>query len=170
MLCLPCAKSRCRLKRKRMTEVGVFQKRIAIDWKVTELGCWECTSHCRSRGYPVIQGIPGQRFMYEECFGNIPHGMVVRHRCDNRACINPEHLELGTIKENMGDKKRCGTHPCGEKNHRHKLTWEQVREIRSLRGMSQSSIGRLFGVHRSTIEDVLSNRGWTHDEYGRVRR
>jgi len=49
-------------------------------------------------------------------------------------------------------------------------TWDQVSQIRNAKGMSQRQIGVMFGVSRSTIEDVLTRRGWSHNEHGEAVR
>ncbi|HDZ25327.1 MAG TPA: HNH endonuclease [Candidatus Aminicenantes bacterium] len=78
-----------------------------------ELGyCWECTSHARSRGYPTIdrngRHVGISRYIWEKHFGSIPKKLLVLHKCDSPACINPEHLFLGTHKDNMQDAARKG--------------------------------------------------------------
>jgi hypothetical protein len=83
-------------------------KRKPIEFEVNDNGCFICTSHPLNDGYCTIS-INGKskrlhRFIYESCFGLIPKGLSVRHRCDTPTCINPEHLELGTHLDNMRDK------------------------------------------------------------------
>lgn len=85
---------------------------IKLAFDVTAAGCFICTSHkaCRKdRGRKsVIVKRNGRthllhRWIYELMFGPIDPGLVVRHKCDNGECINPEHMELGTQKENVHD-------------------------------------------------------------------
>jgi hypothetical protein len=84
-----------------------------ITYTISSTGCWECNSHARnSKGYPFFsrdgkfQKIA--RYIYEQKYGAIPEGMVIRHKCNNPKCINPDHLEIGTHKENKGDMVNRG--------------------------------------------------------------
>lgn len=84
-----------------------FNTRL-IEYEINSNGCWICTSHKRDRcGYPVIvrnrKHWRGHRYSYTINKGNIPEGLVVRHTCDNPNCINPNHLILGTQKDNVDD-------------------------------------------------------------------
>ena len=93
--------------------------------------------------------------------GPIPEGMCVLHKCDNRICINPEHLFLGTYQDNHDDM-----HRKGRANHRHAaiLTEEQVWQIRALlqKGFhTQEEIGVLFGVSRSAILNISNRSNWS---------
>jgi len=65
--------------------------------------CHNCTSHSLSCGYPQLKGKHLSRIIYTENYGIIPEGLLVRHKCDNRLCINPAHLELGTHQDNVTD-------------------------------------------------------------------
>jgi hypothetical protein len=101
-----------------------------ITWDVDENGCFNCTSHHIAKdGYVKIRKYKRtlrlHRYIYEEMYGFIPNGLVVRHKCDNRRCINPEHLELGTYKDNNHDQVKRGRHG------RTKLTQEQVDKMRN---------------------------------------
>jgi hypothetical protein len=108
------------------------------------------------------------RWIYEECFGPISKGLVVRHKCDNPLCINPEHLELGTVMQNTLDKKRHNTWQSGEKHPRHILTWKDVREIRRqhIRGTGLRNRGNTaklatkYGVSDYTIRDIVAFKSW----------
>ena len=60
----------------------------------------------------------------------ISEGLVIRHKCLSKNCVNPEHLETGTMKQNGEDMIRDGTNTAGEKHPFLKLTDQQVLEIR----------------------------------------
>lgn len=72
------------------------------------------------------------RLIWQECFGPIPVGMFVLHRCDNRSCVNPEHLFLGSHQDNMTDmlKKGRSNSPRGEEKWCAKLTQADVEGMR----------------------------------------
>lgn len=94
----------------------------------------------------------------------IPDGMVICHSCDTRDCINPEHLFLGTYKDNMEDMVSKGRKASkkGERNGRSKLTENDVSDIRLLLcfGMRQSDVAKEYHVTRATICDIKHNRLW----------
>lgn len=88
-------------------------------------------------------------------------GLFVCHRCDNPACVRPDHLFLGTGAENQLDMARKRRSTIGDTNPMSKLTVEQVRAIRKLRGTaSLRVIGLQFGVTASTVCMVLSGKRW----------
>lgn len=94
-------------------------------------------------------------------------GMIVRHKCDNRKCVNPEHLELGTHQDNMNDMKLRGRAASGLDNAACKLTDEQVEYIRThyvrrSREFGTVALARKFGVHNSTIGRAV--RGEYHKD------
>jgi hypothetical protein len=99
--------------------------------------------------------------------GDIPDGMFVLHKCDNPACVNPEHLFLGTQKANMHDMWTKGRGKPGvskgEKHGMSKLTAELVREIRSSKE-SGVALSHRLGVSPTTICDVRKHRIWNHVE------
>jgi hypothetical protein len=111
--------------------------------------------------------------------GTIPAGMSVLHRCDNRRCVRPDHLFLGTHADNMEDMARKGRaatgdahgmrkhperRPRGERHGNARLDAEKVRDMRSRHeaGESQSSLARAFEVHPVTVFDVVRRRTWGH--------
>ena len=129
--------------------------------------CWEWLGY-RVNGYGRLtdrfrKAHGAHRLAWEFTYGPIPAGLYVCHRCDNRACVNPLHLWLGTHADNMADMSRKGRHPMGpparrgENHSQAKLTDAQVAEIRVLhqRGVNQSELGRRFGVRPNTVNQIV---------------
>ena len=110
--------------------------------------------------------------------GEIPNTFCVCHTCDNRKCVNPKHLFLGTRADNMQDmlRKGCGNKACGdnqglrrhpervprgERNGHAKLTDAQVMEIRTAKKTAQE-FAAAFNVSRATIYDIRRYKTWAH--------
>lgn len=92
---------------------------------------------------------------------------IVRHKCHNPSCCNVDHLCLGTHADNMRDKITAGRSytPQGEKHWRHKLSSQEVKEIKYLHAekqMTQVALAQKFGVKQPTISDILRGRTWGH--------
>ncbi|RVI11098.1 hypothetical protein CN206_15340 [Sinorhizobium meliloti] len=84
------------------------------------------------------------------------------HGCGNRACVNPAHLSWKTRADNMGDKLIHGTHHRGERCPTVRLTGDQVRRIRSLKGVkTQLELAREYGVARQTITNIQTGARWS---------
>ncbi len=91
--------------------------------------------------------------------GSIPEGLWVLHRCDNKICVNPDHLFLGTNQDNIADKVSKGRQSKGETHGHAKLSAEEVRSIRerfALGGISQADLAREFGVRSGTISRIIT--------------
>ena len=131
-----------------------------------EDGCWNFTG-AKRQGHGVItrhgKSVYVHRFVFEQVIGPIPPGLCVRHMCDNRSCVNPDHLGIGTHEDNMADFIASGRHrgtrgkKLGRTNKLDKLTLEQVNEMRRLArgGMSQAKIGTLYGVSQTVAGDAI---------------
>ena len=135
-----------------------------------ENGCWEWTGCKRSKrsGYGALKVngkmYPAHRLAYQLWNGEIPVGMVVRHKCDNPPCVNPEHLEIGSYKDNTNDMMARGRASVGEKQGCSKLTEDDVREIRILRGFgfTLKELGKMYAVHFATIAYSMNGKNWKH--------
>jgi hypothetical protein len=113
--------------------------------------------------------VQAHRYYYEKYVGEIPEGLCVLHRCDNPSCVNPSHLFLGTKKDNTQDALKKGRLKCrwpklyGEQHPQHKLTWDQVREVRkrySLGRVTQRQLAKEFSVDPMTICNVVNGKIW----------
>lgn len=148
--------------------------------------CWIWTGSVhRKTGYGQFTPQPGRtvsahRYAWDCANGPIPQGLCVLHRCDNKVCVNPAHLFLGTNRDNTLDMLAKGRgavgdrHPArargdylarGEAHVNAKLTAQRVGEIRQLLaegGMSQKRIADLFGVSQMTVSNIKQGKIWRH--------
>jgi hypothetical protein len=136
-----------------------------------ETGCVIWTG-CRNRGgYGILavkddgRNVLAHRYSYMQRFGQVPSGLFVLHRCDVRACVNPDHLFLGTLADNAADKVAKGRQPRGEDVGGVKLTADQVVEIRAryaAGGILQKQLAAEFGVAQTLISQIVSLKIWKH--------
>lgn len=129
--------------------------------KVDKSGdCWVWTAYLGTHGYGSFK-LDGkmrraQRVAFQLTRGPIPDGMCVLHACDNRTCVNPDHLWLGTHGDNNTDRAKKG--------RSHSVLCEtDVMLIRDLAvTQSHGAIARWFGVAQPTISRIMDGTGWTH--------
>ena len=139
---------------------------------VLQSRCWlwtGCTNGPGKYGFLLAnkEYIFTHRFSYELHIGPIPEGLCVCHRCDNKACVNPDHLFTGTVQDNTDDKVSKNRQLKGEDICQHVLTEPEVREIRRLyrrgsRLLGLASLGRRFGVCMQTISHIVNRTTWMH--------
>lgn len=129
--------------------------------------CWEWQGVIAKIGYGqvVVNGraVYGHRLAWEVTHGEIPEGMQVRHSCDNRKCVNPKHLSLGTFYDNMQDAIDRRRFRHSENHWNAKLDSETVKEIRKLAdsGQKHQSIADKFGITRSAVTNIANRKSWT---------
>ena len=141
----------------------------------TPLECWEWTGHKNAGGYGSVTAIPlggtgmmlAHRAAWEHAFGSIPSGRCVLHMCDNPACCNPTHLQLGTQRDNIKDMDAKGRRRVGRGvNHTNaKLTEADVKEMRKLRaqGWTYEKLKSHYGLaSKNTVHNVCNHKTWKH--------
>lgn len=144
-----------------------------INFRIEESGCHICISHKTDKfGYPriLISGVntPMHRYIFDKANGPIPKGLVVRHSCDTPACINIDHLSLGTILDNIRDRHSRGrtsrkSRSVGVDNPQSKLTPEQVISIfKNGKNYTQNELAKRFGISQTSISAILSGKTWSH--------
>ena len=138
--------------------------------EVSHNGCWEWQRYRMPCGYGRIRHGGRMelthRLSYLAFNGDIPDGLVVRHKCDNKCCVNPEHLTLGTQKDNVKDAIDRGQfvyreNPKGAKHHMAKLNEKQVMEVYNST-QTQSSLAETYGVSRQLISAIKRGKLWQH--------
>lgn len=138
---------------------------------ITRDGCWIWTGANKGNGYGSFnvggQNMPAHRASFLLFSGKDIGGKDVCHRCDNRACVNPDHLFLGTRAENMADCKAKGRTARGDmlpdrrgqNGSASKLTWTDVRQIRGSTAPSKVLAAK-FGVGPDNINRIRRNDTW----------
>ena len=137
-------------------------------------GCWLWTGPSNSKGYgktthgfmPSGAGriVLAHRMAWILRFGSIPDGLCVLHRCDNPPCVNPSHLFLGTSDDNNKDRSIKGRSrdQRGERHNMAKLTAEDVRAIRSIEGISHTTIAEKYGLSQAHVSKIKRGESWEH--------
>lgn len=150
----------------REIEVISPNKRRPIKYEVDKNGCWNCISHHKNKdGYPIIKinnnNTSVHRYIYEKNFGKTPKDLLIRHKCDNPACINPEHLEIGTQQDNMNDmvERHRQNKNKGEAHGKSKLNKNQIIEIRK-DNRTQRTIAKEYGVSHQHISLIKNIKAW----------
>ena len=150
--------------------------------------CWQWTGGLDKDGYGILAGSFGEqrrahRVAYELANDAPPGDLTVCHKCDNRKCVRPEHLFLGTAADNVADMMTKGRHRAASGNENGSRTKPQnlrrgvdhgiaklndtaVRDIRKAiaAGQSKRSIARQYGVGASAIHKINIGLTWRHVE------
>lgn len=117
----------------------------------------------RHDGLPVT--LKAHRAAYATFKGPIAVGLAVCHSCDNPTCVNPDHLFLGTGKDNALDREHKGRRPNlrGEANGSSKLSEQDVSSIRLSfsHGENKAQLSRRFGVSRTTVRKIVNRQAWS---------
>ena len=137
--------------------------------------CWELTAGSDANGYGSFwlpdkkRMMVAHRVAYTEMVGDIPDGMCVLHKCDNRKCVNPSHLFLGTRLDNNRDRARKSRNNSdkrrGENNGLARLTDEDAVAIRGLYDtgkFSQQAIADMFHISQNAVSSIVTRKTWTH--------
>ncbi len=141
-------------------------------------GCWLWTGGMNAKGYGTFNGPAAgrkigkaHRVAWEIYRGPIPkgdgyHGTCVLHRCDTPACVNPDHLFLGTVVENNADAMAKDRVPRGNGRYNAKIIPEVVKEIRARReaGETLAAIAADVGMKPGGVRKVALRLTWAHVE------
>ena len=140
-----------------------FESKIAYE---SMSGCWLWTASLDRKNYGYFKTNKTEkahRVSYKLYNGPIPEGLSVCHKCDVPSCVNPDHLWLGTNKDNERDKiaKGRANYARGESHIRAKLTEDAVIDIRK-KEMSQRKYARKYGVSRTSVGLAQIRKTWKH--------
>lgn len=151
-------------------KVDRFFNRICL----TTHGCWHWNGYTTPNGYGRYKWHEDRkawlahRLMYYLVHGNLDKDLEVCHSCDNPRCVNPEHLFLGTHKQNMEDMARkgrgAGPYIRGSLNVNSILTTSNIIEIRRLSNndVKRAELSKKFGVSVTTIGRIVRKESWKH--------
>lgn len=136
------------------------------------LECWLWIGPVSNRGYGQIYAndathaprcYPAHVISWEFKNGKWPQGMQGLHSCDTPLCVNPDHTRPGTGAENHEEKVEKRRHRFGKSTPWARLTEDNVRSIRTLRGKQTSrQIACAYGVGLSTVKNIFNGKNWKH--------
>jgi len=147
--------------------------RFISNVKVDEVtGCWEWQRFKDSSGYGQTKyknkTCFAHRLSFEMHYGSIPSGRIVLHKCDNRGCVNPSHLQLGTHAENMRDMVNKGRQGHQKLSERDVVLIKAFLKRRTPGKSGRTEhgaccfLGRWFGVTRAAISCIKNGAAWSH--------
>lgn len=154
-------------RKARISPAEAFKK-----YAVKSDGCWSWVGTVDQHGYGQISNgrnksrLKAHRVSYELHKGPIPKGLHVCHSCDNPNCVNPDHLWVGSAKDNARDRAAKGRsgprHVAGEKNPAAIIRADMVPLIRlsSMHGIPQPAIAAACGVSRAAISKIVNQKNW----------
>ena len=131
--------------------------------------CWLWAGP-QAKGYGVLniggKNAKAHRISYILHYGEIPERKIVCHHCDTPLCCNPQHLFIGTHRDNVHDKLTKGRYRHGSVIRHRKFTDDEVVKIRELanQGYSYAAIARLFPVGKSQIRNIVLRLSWAQIE------
>lgn len=137
--------------------------------KMKNDGCWLWIGNKTRGGYGSFtlnrKRLLAHRFSYSLACGNIPEGLCVCHTCDVRLCVNPSHLFLGTIADNIHDMVSKGRNARGESVAGSRLTPELVSLIRYVYSSGEKTLDEIakeFGLNSDYVSRIVSGKAWKH--------
>lgn len=126
--------------------------------------CIEWQGALNSGGYPITWK-EGKTTYAHRAVVKAPSGQVVMHLCDNKKCVNPDHLKIGSHKENSQDMVNKGRQAKGEACARAKLTDDLVKEIFAYKGkLSSRKVASLYNISKTNVLDIWNLKIWRHLE------
>lgn len=122
--------------------------------------CIQSKNSLNSSGYPVIWKDGKSQYEHRVITGAKP-GQVVRHTCDNPSCVNPDHLIVGTAKDNSQDMVNKRRQATGERCGNAKLTYSIVQLIREQKGkLSSRIVASIYKTSKTNVLDIWNNKIW----------
>ena len=125
-------------------------------------GCWEWSGCVTKKGYGLMtrknKNHYIHRYVWEVVNGPIPEGLCICHHCDNRKCGNPEHLFLGTSKDNTQDMMKKGRNSYKVMNRLSEVKINRMLDLRTI-GYTYQQIGDVYNCSLQNIHSILKRRG-----------
>lgn len=133
---------------------------------LSENECWIFSGKIYKNGYGCFRinchDFLAHKISWLLSYGKKIDGLVIMHSCNNRLCVNPNHLSMGTYSENLQYMVKCGRNnpPRGERNHRYKITEKDVKDIRlySMAGIAPYVIAKIFDISKPQTYRIINGK------------